>query len=407
MKFRTIASGRPLKLVVIGAGSMGRGWIDTVRRNPDCELAGIADINLDAARDAATGTGSPDLPAGTGAPELPVGTDGVELAQQVGADAVVDVTIPSQHYPVTVKALEAGLPVLGEKPVAATIAESLSLAATAERTGELFMVSQSRRYNPHVFALKDKISALGDTGIVNTQFYKAPRFGGFREEMDHVLLIDMAIHPFDTVRFLLDADPVSVTAEEFNPAWSWYRGSATASVSFTMTGGIKYLYQGSWCSPGFETSWNGQWRVSGSNGSALWDGDNDPAADVAGVDSGTAGNGAVSGTTVAEPASMYDSPNVSIAGSLAQFVSALRSGETPLGEVHENIMSLVMVEAAVRASTTDSRVYIDDVLDEAHRAAIEQESHPETREILASWTSVRGALAGLPQQARAREAPAG
>lgn len=374
MNFRTIAADGPLKIVVIGAGGMGRGWIDVVGQNRDCELAGVADINLEAARSAVRGIGQPDLP---------VSADGVELAQQVGADAVVDITIPSQHHPVTTKALDAGFPVLGEKPVAASIAESLSLAAASERTGELFMVSQSRRYNQHVFALKDQIRALGDNGIVTTQFFKAPHFGGFREEMDHVLLVDMAIHPFDTVRFLLGEDPVSVTAEEFNPAWSWYRGAAAASVSFKMNSGIRYLYQGSWCSPGFETSWNGQWRISGADGSAMWDGDNDPAIEW--EDQGA-------GSNRPELPPSETTPGDGIAGALAEFVTALRSGKTPLGEVHENIMSLVMVESAVRASDSDSRIYIDDVLKEAYSAAVEQETDPGTREVLTSWTSVRAAL---------------
>ena len=44
------------------------------------------------------------------------GTDAVDVARRNGARAVVDVTVPGAHHPVTTAALFAGLPVLGEKP---------------------------------------------------------------------------------------------------------------------------------------------------------------------------------------------------------------------------------------------------------------------------------------------------
>src|SRR5690606_15374997 len=171
-------------------------------------------------------------------------------ARETGARAIVNVTVPRAHHPVTTAALTAGLPVLGEKPVAETVSRALSLVAAAEVTGRLFVVSQSRRYNRRLFAFREQARTLGDLGVLTTEFFKAPRFGGFREEMPHPLLIDMAIHPFDSARFLLDAEPVSVYCEEYNPSWSWYSGDAAAAAVFEMTGGVRYVYTGSWCSPG-------------------------------------------------------------------------------------------------------------------------------------------------------------
>lgn len=43
-------------------------------------------------------------------------------------------------------------------------------------------------------------------------------------------LVDIAIHQFDAVRFLLNQDPVSVYCEEFNPSWGWYGGAAAATA---------------------------------------------------------------------------------------------------------------------------------------------------------------------------------
>jgi predicted dehydrogenase len=362
------AGDRPpvLPVVSVGAGDMGLAWLRTLEASPEVELVGIVDLDLAAARRAAADIGRADIP---------VGADSVALAEQTGADAVVNVTVPAAHHPVTTAALFAGLPVLGEKPVADTLARALSLAAAAEVTGQLFMVSQSRRWNPQVAALRGMVADLGAVGAVTTDFFRAPRFGGFREEMEHPLLVDMAIHAFDTARYLLGADPVSASCHSWNPPWSWYAGDANASVHFEMDGGVRYVFTGSWCAPGAETSWNGSWRISGEHGSALWDGDSEPVSD--------------SRHRVTERAR---SPYDGIAGSLQLFCEALRTGDTPPGEVHENIMSLAMVEAATESAGSGTRVVIDQVLERAHALALSEEQRPDVREALASWSSVREAL---------------
>ncbi|GAA3085832.1 Gfo/Idh/MocA family oxidoreductase [Pseudonocardia yunnanensis] len=366
MTHRTIPGGEPVRVVLAGAGSMGRAWLSTIILAPDVELAGVADIDVGTARSAVTDAGHPDLP---------VGADAVALATAVGADAVVDATVPAAHHPVTTAALFAGLPVLGEKPVAATLAQALSLAAAAEVTGELFMVSQSRRWNPQLFELQAMAGDLGAIGTLTTEFFRAPHFGGFREEMDHPLLLDMAIHPFDSARFVLGSEPVAAYCEAYNPPWSWYAGDAAATAMFEMEGGVRYIYIGSWCSPGAETSWNGVWRVSGEKGSARWDGDTEPVLDAD-----------------VQPVTRTPAPYSGIAGALQVFVDALRTGATPMGEVHENVPSLAMVEAAVRSADSGGRVLIDDVLQQAHEQALREETRADVRTALAGWTSVRHAL---------------
>ncbi|NUP74804.1 MAG: Gfo/Idh/MocA family oxidoreductase [Sinomonas sp.] len=366
-----------LRVVVVGAGSMGRAWLRTVEANSDVELAGIADLAVPAAEAAA---------AGLGRSELPVGPDAVDLALRTGAEAIINVTIPAAHHPVTTAALLAGFPVLGEKPVASTVAEGLSLAACAELTGQLFMVSQSRRYNRHLFAAKAQAEALGQVGVLSVDFFKAPHFGGFREVMASPLLLDMAIHQFDMARFLLDADPVSVTSEEYNPAWSWYAGNAAATATFEFEGGARFVFNGSWCSPGFETSWNGSWRISGEHGTVLWDGDHEPTADVLtsearGVDRGPGERSVVD-------------PGQEIAGSLREFVAAVCTGAPPMGRVHSNILSLAMVEAAVASTTAGRRVALDEILSASYEKALAAETNEDVLRVLKSWPSVRAALAG-------------
>ncbi|SFD72257.1 Gfo/Idh/MocA family protein [Streptomyces aidingensis] len=360
--FATVPPGGPLRVVLVGAGVMARYWLRAVQDSPDVVLAGVVDIDAAEARKAAEETG---------AGAVPTGTTLTALAPAARPDAVIDVTVPVAHLPVTLEALGLGLPVLGEKPAAATLPEALRLAATAGLAGRLFMVGQTRRYHPQLSAFREHAGRLGRLAVLTTEFFRAPRFGGFRDAMDHPLLLDMAIHPFDTARWLLAAEPVSVRCEEYSPSWSWYAGDAAATAVFEMTGGIRYVYTGSWCSPGLETSWNGRWRLSGEHGSAVWDGGR--ALDVA----------AAAGRQAA-PAPGPVTAARGVAGALAEFVHALRTGTVPMGEIHDNIMSLAMVMAAVESARADRRVRLDELLDTALAEAIAASPGPEA-DLLRSW----------------------
>jgi predicted dehydrogenase len=361
--FATIPGEGAVRVALVGAGNMGQHWMSVLDDSADVELVGLVDLDLNLARRVAAHRES----------LLVVGDSLRAVATESGAQAVIDVTVPAAHFAVNTEALLAGLPVLCEKPIAPTVSETLSLIATAELTGQLLMTSQSRRYYPALAELKDLVSTLGDIGIVSTEFFRAPHFGGFRDEMAQPLLIDMAIHTFDVSRYLLDSNPVRVDCRTFNPSWSWYQGDSAASALFEFETGTKYQYTGSWCSPGVETSWNGSWRVSGSRGSAIWDGEGDPKAEYAEPPS--------------RNASRVHEVRVEIAGALDEFVHALRSGVTPSGEVHSNVHSVAMVEAAVLSAGRGRTVEISDVMDAAYRAAVESERRADVREVLESWVS--------------------
>ncbi|MFB7249760.1 Gfo/Idh/MocA family protein [Microbacterium sp. NPDC056234] len=359
MTFRTVAADRPLRLVQVGAGGMGRAWLRTITANPDVELVGLVDLDLDTARAALTDAGLDGVE---------IGRSAAAVAKATSADAVVNVTVPEAHLVVNREALQAGLPVLCEKPAAPTVAAAMVQTAIAEAAGELLMISQSRRFFPALRALRREVAGLGTIGTVRTDFFKAPHFGGFREQMPHVLLVDMAIHAFDAARYVVDAEPVSVYCEEYNPEWSWYDGAANAVAVFEFDGGARYVYDGSWCAPGLETSWNGSWRVSAADGSAEWDGDGAPR-----VHRPDAGEPAV--------ASVEPSPS-ELAGSLAAFVAALRTGRAPENAARDNLRSLAMVEAAVQSAETGVRVRIDDVLEQARQDALALTDREDVRTVL-------------------------
>ncbi len=372
-RFSTIEDdGAPIRIILVGAGAMGRHWLDALRASPDVALVGLVDLDIELSRRVVTAANL------TG---VAVGRTVTEVARETGAQAVVNVTIPAAHFAVNVESLFGGLPVLCEKPIAPTVSQALALVAAAEASGQLLMTSQSRRYYKALADFRGAVGTLGRIGLVTTEFFRGPHFGGFRDEMDQPLLVDMAIHAFDAARYLLGSDPRSVQCETFNPEWSWYRGDAAAIATFDFDDGTRYLFNGSWCSPGLETSWNGSWRVSGSDGSATWDGEGAPEIERTG------------GSSPLPPESAERVGPEEIAGALAEFVRSLRSGETPSGDVRSNIFSLAMVEAAVLSASSGARVVIDEVLEDAYAHALGIETRPEILEVLQRWGSATGGLA--------------
>lgn len=367
-----------IKIIQVGAGAMGRLWLDVLAGSADVELVGLVDIDLSAAQLSAAGAGLPDVALARSLPEL---------LDWVAADAVLNVTVPEAHAEVSITALLHGLAVLCEKPLADTLAAALSMIAAAEVGGRLLMVSQSRRYYRNLTALRTQLARLGRLGLVQCSFFKAPHFGGFREEMAYPLLGDMAIHQFDLARELIGTEPVSVSCESFNPSGSWYAGDAAANVAVDFADGTRFVFTGSWCSPGLETSWNGSWRISAAGGTALWDGDYAPVAQTA------------DGEQI--PAEPGTGPE-QIAGSLAEFVTALRTGAAPSGEAHSNVMSLAMVEAAIMSAQTQRRVVLGDLLDDAYQQALASEQRPELAAALASWPSLHEVIGNA-----SRAVPAG
>jgi hypothetical protein len=333
------------KALLVGAGGMGRGWGDNLKKHADLvEFGGWVDIREGAAADAADALKLSNIWTGT---------DLAKALAETKPDFVVDVTIPEAHHDVTLMALEAGVPVIGEKPMAHSMEAAREMVAASEKSGKLYMVSQSRRYDARLRAYRKLIERLGALGILNSDFYIGAHFGGFRDEMAHVLTLDMAIHTFDAARYLSGADPVSVYCEEFNPSWSWYKGDASATALFEMSGGLRYTYRGSWCAEGLHSSWEGDWRAVGENGTALWD-----------------GHGKLVGETVKERNAGFHNPvdkweetpeegyAGGIAGSLRDFLNALETGATPQGECHDNIKSLAMVFGAIESAETSKRVPI-------------------------------------------------
>jgi predicted dehydrogenase len=321
---------------------MGRQWARAVWRQPDLSLAGVVDaspetIALSLAELKRETGGSSEPPRCW--PELDMALN------EETFDFTIDAAVPSTHTEVTIACLEAGLLVLGEKPMATSLKDARAMVAAADRTGLLFSVSQSRRYNAQVRALKEAAERLGEIGMVVCSFGRGPRFGGFREQMASPLLLDMAIHSFDLARWLVDDDQVEVYCEEYNPSWSWYEGAASAVAVFRFSWGARFFYSGSLASIGLESAWDGEWKIFANGGSARWDGTSHPEIEM----------GDTRQRLVPDCRQMPSG----IYGALREFVQALDGGPKPMGDCHDNIKSLAMVLSAIESASRGTGVSVD------------------------------------------------
>jgi predicted dehydrogenase len=322
---------------------MGRAWARLLDSHPDVELVGWADVSTERV----------DIACEDVRIAVAGRFSSVHEGLSIRPHFVVDATVPGAHREVTLAALGAEVPVLGEKPMSDSMESAVEMVQASEASGKLYMVSQSRRYNNGLAAYRSCIQELGGAGVLNADFYLGPHFGGFRDEMDHPLLLDMSIHTFDAARYLTGTDPVAVYAESFNPAWSWYKGDACATAIFEMTGGLRFVYRGSWCAEGLMTSWESDWRAVGPRGTAVWDGSNPPQLEL------VTGGGEFFSSTSASRREHHDAAPEGIAGALEDFLAALDNpGSTPNGECHDNIKSLSMVSAAIESARTGQRVPI-------------------------------------------------
>lgn len=328
---------------------MARTWVEYALERADAEIVALVDLYPESARAMAERYG---LACGTY-------TDLAQALQASGANLVFDVTIPASHHQVARTALEADCHVFGEKPMAAAMEEARDLIRVAERAGRSHAVMQNRRYNANIRAFRGLIAGgtIGRVGYVGADFFIGAHFGGFRDAMDSPLILDMAIHTFDQARFLTGADPVTVYCHEFNPPGSWYEGNAAAICIFEMSDGSVFCYRGSWCAEGTPTSWESAWRVTGERGTAIWDGEHAPYAEV--VAAGQEGKFIRECERI--DAAFEWTGREGHAGCLDEMFASLEEGRRAETDGRDNIHSMAMVLGAIESAKTGRKVRLSEL----------------------------------------------
>ncbi len=202
-----------LRVGVIGLGFAGRTALEAFSELPDVEVIGLAGLE----KDILTSLGEKH-----GVPHLYERWE--DLLETPGLEAVSIGTPTQLHAPIALAALQKGLHVLSEKPLARTVAEGTAMVEASKQAGRVLKVVFNHRERGDVAALKHQI----DEGQLGRIYYaKAhwmrrngiPGMGGWftnRELSGGGPLIDLGVHILDMALHLMGEPQVStVSADTF------------------------------------------------------------------------------------------------------------------------------------------------------------------------------------------------
>lgn len=135
----------------------------------------------------------------------------VEALLAAGAPDFAVVAVPTaQHAEVAAQLARASVHVLVEKPLAGTVAEAEGLLTAIEEAGVRGAVGHVERYNPALLGVREHIGEIGRVFLIATE-----RVGPFPDRIRDVgVVMDLATHDLDLVRWLGNADIVQVAAQK-------------------------------------------------------------------------------------------------------------------------------------------------------------------------------------------------
>jgi UDP-N-acetylglucosamine 3-dehydrogenase len=188
-----------LKAAVIGVGMMGRNHVRVYAQMGESVLVAAADADVAALESVARTY------------KVNIYTDYQEMLDKEKPD-LVSVAVPTRlHREVSIAAMERGVHVFLEKPIAASVAEGQDIAECAHRTGAKLTVGHIERFNPAVIELKKQLDA-GQLGRI-FQIH-ARRVGPFPPRVEDVgVVIDLATHELNLLEYLTGSRVESVYAD--------------------------------------------------------------------------------------------------------------------------------------------------------------------------------------------------
>lgn len=211
----------PIKVVVVGAGSMGVNHLRVLRDfdNEQLELVGIAE------------TSKPVLQRAASRFHVAGYADYRQMIEETHPH-LVSVVVPTHlHFEVAAYALERGIHVLLEKPMASTLAEAHTLISLAREHEAKLAVGHIERFNPAIIQLKRRL-VNGELGKI---FHlHARRLGPFPPRIRDVgVTLDLATHDIDVMRYLVDAEIAHVYAETQQRIHNTHEDSVLGIMRFT------------------------------------------------------------------------------------------------------------------------------------------------------------------------------
>ncbi|HXZ44194.1 MAG TPA: Gfo/Idh/MocA family oxidoreductase [archaeon] len=336
-----------LPVLVLGLGFFGKNWLREISACPECELTGVVAKH-------------PDLLAKVGdefnvPPSKRFATieEGLDRSH---AQAVI-VALPEMlHKAAILAALERGLHVLTEKPLAIDMSEAAAIIRAARRVkSAVVMVDQNYRWRPQTQTLRNavrhgKIGGVVSVGYEFRQAITRTTTDAWREQMPHPYLHDMVVHHFDLMRAITARECTEIFARGVWPPWSWYQGLPGVDAILTFEQGMIVNYTGTMVARGFATPQDGIITLVGEGGTLRLEADQQVRwyhdSEVEAIPR--------------EPMSFTDT-----AYALREFLKAIQQGRRPETHVEDNLRSFAMAAAAITSVETHQPVAVTPLVMEA------------------------------------------
>jgi len=240
----------PVRAAVVGCGDVATIHFESIAAIEDAELVAVCDTDASALEQAARITGAPAY------------TDLGTMLREVRPDVVHITTPHNAHADPTIQALEAGVHVIQEKPLAHTLAEGERIVAAAEEAGQRGVkigICFQNRYNVSAERAREMLDAgaIGEvTGAwasvewARTEgYYRAKPWRGTWEGSGGGLLINQAIHTLDLIQWLL-GDVVKIDGHAATRRYGHViEVEDTAEALFTHASGVETTFFASLTSP--------------------------------------------------------------------------------------------------------------------------------------------------------------
>jgi UDP-N-acetylglucosamine 3-dehydrogenase len=189
----------PVAVGLAGLGTMGRNHLRVLRELAEFRVEAVADP-VPAALSAA------DAPSSATRYESPL-----DMVQTARVDAVVLAAPTTAHGELALAAIERGLAVLVEKPLAGTVDEAGAIVAAAAARGVPVQVGHIERFNPGLRAL---VSCLRAGWLSTIYSVSARRTGPFPARIRDVgVTVDLATHDLDIISWIVGERPERAYAE--------------------------------------------------------------------------------------------------------------------------------------------------------------------------------------------------
>jgi predicted dehydrogenase len=188
-----------IRVGLAGLGSMGRNHLRILAGRPDVTLAAVADPIAATLASASSQTGAQAF------------AEPLAMIAEADLQAVVIAAPTTAHVPLALAAIERRIPVLVEKPLAATADEGMRIVVAAREAGVPVQVGHVERFNPAVLEL----GRLLDGGWLSTVYSIASRRAGpFPARIRDVgVTVDLATHDVDILSWIAGERPARVYAE--------------------------------------------------------------------------------------------------------------------------------------------------------------------------------------------------